>query len=208
MKVGFIITANNKEEFREMCLDSIGSYRIIKPATVLCYNGNDASFPCEIRAENLGHQAGDCDLTLRGYERLASLGFFRIIKVGIDTLLLKEQKLLEIFNRMEHVRACYGGNRWGHEEEESFATDTMFLDTRFGSPFSGLFEKDGPSFEHWLFRRMQRHKLPAMMITERIPVHPHNRMECEALRWTMHHQLENNVANVLRWGYCGLARKK
>ena len=204
MRVGFVITAFNKEEFRDLCLRVIYNYKRIRPEVVVCYNGDDHEFPCDIRMGNRGHQDGDCDLTLAGYDHLITNGHDRIIKIGLDTCLCDEFKLLELFHRMEHIGACYAGNRWGHQGEETFSTDIMLLDLRSGAPFSGPFYREGPAFEWWMFNQMRRRRLHALMIDERIPVHPGNRMECAKLKWTMHHQLENNVANLRNWGYGGL----
>jgi hypothetical protein len=201
MLVNFIITAHDKEDFRHYCLRVIDSYKRIKPRVVLAYNGDDPEFPCDLRRDNHGHQHGDRDLTLAAYSTFTTSS--RYIKLGIDSFLLEEQVLIDIFTRMEKAGCCYAGNRWGNESEESLATDVIILDTRFGDPLKDL-PTEGPSYEHWLFNNVRRLGLKALMLRERIPVHPHNRMECPPLRWTMHHQLQQNLYNMRKWGYGSL----
>ncbi len=204
MNVNFIITAFNKEEFLPLCLKTIRSYKTIRPRIVVCYNGSDPEFPADIRRDNLGHQRGDKDLTLAGYNHhWMTNSDHRFIKIGIDTFLLNEQPIIEIFDRMEKAEACYAGNRWGNESEPSLATDIIFLDTRFGNPLcppDGM-EEDGPQYEFWMWNSVHKNKLKIISIDERIPVHPNHRLEFLQFSWTMHHQLENNIDNMRRWGY-------
>lgn len=204
MKINFVITAFDKEIYLPHLLKVIQSYRKIEPEIVIAYNGSQTDFPCTVRRPNMGHQHGDHDLTVTGFNLLkAKNDTFRFIKIGIDTFLLDESKLIKIFNVMEQEQACYAGNRWGFEEENSYSTDVIFMDTRFGDPFNlpyGL-EKEGPAYEWWLYDSIQRRNLKIHIIEERRPVHPDNRNKCEALKWTMHHQLENNLEDIKKWGF-------
>jgi hypothetical protein len=205
MDIGFVITANIREHYLPQCLRAIKSYQRIHPKIAVCYNGNQSSFPCDVRLVNKGHQHGDLDLTVNGLAHLIQRGAQRrFIKIGVDTLLLNESVLMNIFWEMERNMCCYAGNRWGSEQEPSYATDIIFLDTQYGNPFDRLNSEDGASFEWWMFNAIKNASMKALIIPERVPVHPRNRMECAALHWTMHHQFDNNVENMRKWGYGSL----
>jgi hypothetical protein len=204
MKINFIITAFDKEIYLPTLLKIIRSYKRIEPEIVIAYNGSKADFPCTLRRPNMGHQHGDHDLTMTGYNHFKTINDgFRFIKIGIDSFLLDENYLIHFFDMLPVSSCCYAGNRWHSEESNSLATDIMFLDTRFGNPLNpphGM-TKDGDDYEQWMWQSMQRNNLHTMFIPYRTPVHPNNRLECEPLKWTMHHQLERNFDNMRKWGY-------
>lgn len=202
MNVNFIITAHHMEEYAPLLRRVLMSYRTIVPSVVLCYNGDSPNFHCNLRLNNRGHQEGDVDLTIRGFDwHQQRNNTQRFIKTGIDTFLLDESAIIKIFNTMESKQCGYAGNRWGNEAEESLATDVIFLDTAHGCPFDGGFSMQGPSFEAWMWNNCLRKRVKIHFIPERIPVHLKNRHECERLKWTMHHTLQRNVDNMIRWGY-------
>jgi hypothetical protein len=204
MAINFIVTCHDKEQYLPHLIGILRGYKNIWADICLCYNGSIADFACTIRRPNMGHQHGDHDLTMSGYNHFKTLNDgFRFVKLGIDTFLLDEQIIAHIFETMERDQCCYAGNRWHGEGTESLATDIMFLDTRFGNPLNpphGM-EKDGPDFERWMWLSIRNRGLKWLEIQQRRPVHPGNRMECEQLKWTMHHQLENNLANISKWGF-------
>jgi len=204
MKINFIVTVFDKEIYIPYLLRVINSYRIIKPEIVVVYNGSNPDFQCTLRRPNMGHQHGDHDLTMTGFNHFRTLNDgFRFIKIGVDSFLLDENVLIHIFETMEKERACYAGNRWHNEDSPSLSTDVIFLDTRFGNPLNpphGM-EKDADDFEQWMWKSVHRRNLKWLEIQQRKPVHPDNRMECEELKWTMHHQLDKNLDNMRNWGY-------
>ncbi len=208
MEINFIITAHDKECYLPYLRKVLMCYQKIKPSYVVIYSGSNKEFPCTLRRPHMPHSDGDLDLTLTGFNHLRTMNDgFRFIKMGIDTLLLDEGAVIEIFLAMERAGACYAGNAWHGNDSESLSTDIIFLDTRFGNPLNpphGL-EKDGADFEKWMWQSMRHRGLKCLNIAARDPVHPNNRMECAKLKWTMHHQLENNVANMNKWGYGSIA---
>lgn len=204
MKCNFIITAHDKEIYLPYLLRVIHSYRKVEPEIVIAYNGSDPEFPCTLRRPNMGQSDGDNDLTMSGYNHFRTINDgFRFIKTGVDTFLLDEDMLVHIFEVMERESACYAGNPWHGNDSESLSTDIIFLDTRFGNPLNpphGM-ERDGADFEKRMWQSMRHRNLKCLTIQQRNPVHPNNRLECAALKWTMHHQLENNIENMKRWDY-------
>lgn len=205
MNINFIVTAFNREQYLPIQRKILGSYERIKPTVALCYNGSDPKFPADVRTRNRGHQEGDYDLTVLGLDYLRQRNDCRrFIKIGIDTFLLNEAALMNIFWEMEQSMCCYAGNHWGSEEEPSYATDIIFLDALYGDPLKDMDIKDGASYEWWMFNSIKNKGLKAMMIQDRVPVHPNNRHECAALHWTMHHELEKNIENIRRWDYGSL----
>jgi hypothetical protein len=204
MKVNFIVTAHDKEIYFPYLLKIITRYRKVEPEIVIAYNGSDPEFSCTVRRPPMPGSDGDSDLTMSGYNHFKTINDgFRFIKIGVDTFLLDEDILVHIFEVMEQEKACYAGNKWHGNDSESLATDIMFLDTRFGNPLNpphGM-EKDGADFEKWMWQSIRHRKLKWLTIQQREPVHPNNRMECAALKWTMHHQLEKNIENMRAWDY-------
>lgn len=204
MDVNFIITAFDKEIYLPHLMEVLHGYKKVWPSICVVYNGNNPDFPCTLRRPNLGHQHGDHDLTMTGYNHFKTLNDgFRFIKIGIDTFLLDEDVIIHIFQTMEQEHCCYAGNHWHIDDPQTLATDIMFLDTRFGNPLNpphGM-AKDGADYEKWLWQSIRHRNLKWLEIQQRRPVHPTYRMECESLRWTMHHQLDRNLENMAKWGY-------
>jgi hypothetical protein len=199
MQVNFIITCFDKESFVDLAVKTITSYKKISPRICLAYNGKDEKFKCNVRIPNRGHQQGDLDLTLAGYENLLHNEIFRFVKIGADTCLLDEDIIISIFDDMARKRCGYAGNNW-HEGQTSLATDIIFADLRFGNAFEGLTLKGYPAYEWAMYGQCEKRKIKAMIIKDRVPVHPDNRNECEKLKWTMHHELDKNIANARKWG--------
>jgi len=202
MDINFIITAHNKEDFLPYLVKVLQSYKKIRPNPIVCYNGYRSDFPCTIRMTNSGHQRGDKELTLAGYRwHQQNNTCLRYIKIGIDSWLLDEDAIITIFEDMDKAEACYGGNRWEREDKPLLATDIIFADLHHGDPFIE-FAEDGPSFEWWMYEALKRRRLKTHMIWQRIPVHPDNRHVCGPLKWTMEHDLQKNIENAKKWGYC------
>ena len=200
MKINFIITANSREDYWPHLFHILTKgYKKIEAVGVLAYNGSNAGFPCRIRTANLGHSEGDLDLTMKGYGFHARTNqITRFIKIGIDCWLLDEDKIIKIFNDMERWRCGYGGNHWHAETELALSTDVFFADTRFGNIFQFLKQGHG-DFEWRAHVACEDGNIKRHMIPERIPVHPHNRAECAALKWAMHHHLGSNLTCVREW---------
>jgi molybdopterin-guanine dinucleotide biosynthesis protein A len=129
-EINFIVTCFNKELYWPYLKQIIESYQHIKPNIVLCYNGIDENFKKEanIVIENTGHQHGEASLILKGLEyaeRHFSSNLF--VKLSIDSWLLKEDVILDIFNHMEQNNICYAGNFWNTNHQLS--VDIFFINT-------------------------------------------------------------------------------
>jgi hypothetical protein len=199
MKIGFIITVFNREEYLPFLLRIIRGYKKISPEVAVCYNGDKPEFLCDVSIKNNGHQQGDMDLTVAGYNRLVERGVFRFVKIGVDSWMLDESVIVKIFERMEKSRCGYAGNRW-NGGEDSLATDIIFCDARFGNVFEGLSLDGFPAFEQAMYGACLRKKIKILFLDGRNPVHPFNRHEVESYKWTMHHRLSDNLLNAKRWG--------
>jgi hypothetical protein len=192
MDINFIITCFDKEEYLHGMIDTIHSYRKIVPKYAVCYNGNIKEFPCDVRLGNNGHQLGDIDLTLAGYNFLKHNGSNRFIKLSIDSWLLDEHKIIEIFDFMERQKSCYAGNYWFSEDSQSLATDIIFSCINHGNIFEN-FSWDGQYFETSMFSTIVKINSNITIIEDRKPVVPRFRFECPSLSWAMHHDLKDNL---------------
>jgi SAM-dependent methyltransferase len=202
MDVNFIITCFNREGYLPYLLNIINSYKEVKAKVAVCYNGGQTAFPCDVKIANLGHQMGDVSLTRSGYAHLKSNGTARFIKIGIDSWLLDENSIIDIFNRMEKEQACYAGNWWGGS---SLSTDIMFVDTRYGDPLEKLTGVNSvSSFESFMFKALEGAKFKYYVIPEREKVHSENRYKCDKLHWCMFHNLNENIAYAEKFLKCPL----
>jgi hypothetical protein len=137
----------DKEEFISYQLDLINSYKKITPTIIVGYNGLKQDIYKDFYAPNLGHSAGDMDLTLKGYQQFKKKNSdYRFIKLGVDSWLCDEDKIIDIFNKMEENSCGYAGNKWHDENNPSLASDIIFADIRFGNVFEGL-THNYPDFE-------------------------------------------------------------
>ena len=50
--------------------------------------------------------------------------------------------------------------------------------------------------EDIIFKCVMSIGAPVFRIQEREPVHPHNRMQCKKLNWTMSHDLNENIKTL------------
>jgi len=196
--VNIIVTCYNKEEYLHGLLETFSLYKHIKPHIVICYSGDMDSFPCHIRVANRGHQLGDIDLTLLGYNYLKSNGFSKFIKISIDSWLLNDLKLVDIFKFMEAQQSAYAGNLWFSEQSPSLATDIIIADTRFGNIFES-FAWDNHFFETSLFSTIIKNQFHALILKHRVPVVPDFRFCCPGLDWIMDHDLKKNLEYL--WAY-------
>lgn len=204
MQVNFIITCFNKEHYWPHLFKILSEYKTIKPIISLVYNGNDPEFPCDVRLPNMGHQLGEYTLIKAGYESLKNQST-KWVKLSIDSWLLKESIILDIFDKMEKAKLVYSGNYWNIQSQLS--TDVFFADTTHGNIFENfvLDENDakvinegGAVLENFLARAVAKTGT-AYIINEREPVHPNNRHECQRLGWTMHDDLETNLKRAEDW---------
>ena len=205
IEVNIIITCFDKEEYREGLMQCINEYKFITPNICLCYNGEMDVFPCDLKMENQGHQLGDISMTLAGYKYFKGNGVNRFLKIGIDSWILDDKVIYEIFRSLESSQSSYAGNYWFAENTPSLATDIIFADTTYGNIFEA-FEWDGVYFETSLFNTVVKNNLKISFITERVPIDPLNRFKCDKLNWVMEHDLKKNFESY--WKYKNYLNKK
>jgi hypothetical protein len=194
LAVTFILTCHDREEYVPYALRVIESYRSIKPQVILCYNG-EQDLACDVRLPPLKKHHGDHSLTMAGYRLRRHQ---RIVKLSIDSWLLDESVIVNIFRRLESEQKPYAGNYWHSNWQGSLSTDVIFADLRFGNIFKG-WNDARPSMEDSMWRQLTRLGKKPLLIEERHPIHFANRFACAKLRWTMEHDLQRNLANARAW---------
>ena len=198
MEINLIVTCYNKEEYLLGLLECINNYKKLKVNVCISYNGKLDSFPCDIKLTNNGHQIGDIELTLAGYSKLKTNGITRFIKIAIDSWLMDENVIIEIFKGLENNKSAYGGNYWFSENSASLATDIIFADIRYGDIFEN-FTWDGLYFESSLYQTIKKNNFKVSFINERIPANPTYRFDCEKLNWTMSHSILDNLDKLWKF---------
>lgn len=201
-QINIIVTCNSREEYLHGLNETIRGYKNISPNVCLSYNGNIEEFPCDIKIANSGHQMGDIELTLAGYHHLKNNGVNKYLKICIDSWLLNDEFILEIFDRMDSSKSAYAGNYWLPEGEPnhkfSLSSDIIFADVTNGNIFEN-FRWDGLGFETSIYKTINDNGFKYSIIQEREPIHWENRYDCEKAQWVMHHDLAKN--NFGLWSY-------
>ena len=197
MMMGFIVTCFNREAYWPHLRRILAGYTHLRPRIAYCYNGADPSHPCDLRLANPGHSEGDLLMTLAGYrwllDRHGGQGLCRFMKLSVDSWPCDEAMIVSIARRMEALRACYAGAYWHWNRPGSLSTDVFMADTRFGNVFAELPRHRGcGDFETLMQAAVQTTGRP-YLIPERHPVHLQNRFGCDQLKWTMSHDLQENV---------------
>jgi len=195
MDINFIITCYDKEDYWPYMKQILDSYKIVKPHIVLCYNGNRENFVCDYRCNNSWHARGEHDLMKGGYDLLKNNGINKWVKLSVDSWLLDENVIIDIFNRMVENNYCYAGNYWSNEL--AFATDIIFAIENNFNLFEKFFERylitDG--FESAMAETVKDNG-KYYLIPERQPVNSDintHRFYVDALSWTMDHNLNVNI---------------
>jgi hypothetical protein len=202
-EINFIITCFNRENYWPYLKNIINSYQNIKPNIILCYDGDNENFKKEARVfiENTGHQHGEASLILKGFE-YAETNFNSkcFVKLSIDSWLLKEEIILDIFEYMDKNNIFYTGNYWNTNYQLS--VDIFFIDKNNGNFLENFKEQSinienlkygGSALENILFDTVTSKQYKYTIIKDREPVHPNNRFCCIPLGWTMSHELEENI---------------
>lgn len=216
MNVNFIITCFDKENYFPYLKKIIDSYKKISPKIVLCYSGDDGNFDCDVRIKNLinggrgnnHHQHAclyadsDYDLTISGYNYLKNNKVTNWIKLSVDSWLIDEDKIIEIFNQLKLQDCVYAGNKW--YSFINLSTDIFFANTENVDIFEDL-KKYGKTFLDWLydqkiptgFENLMRYiVIPHnyLIINDREPLEADKtRWMCPELGWAMSHDLSTNI---------------
>jgi len=204
MDINFIITNYNREDYWPYMKQILNSYEHIIPHVVYCYSGlNDEV--CDFRCTNRGHIEGDTDLMIGGYNHLKNNNVKRWIKLSIDSWLLDEQKIIDIFNIMENEDMVYAGNKW--TGEPWWSTDIFFArenDFEFMKKFCEgalhYIENIDYSIEGWI-RNLAVSNGKYYIIPDREPIQGNfgNRFYVDSLSWTMKHDLRENIETANRY---------
>jgi hypothetical protein len=192
VKINFIITCFNKEEYWPHLKKLIESYKTIDPIICLAYNGNDDSFKCDVRIPNKGLQEGEFSLIKAGYQHLIDndTPSDLFVKLSVDSWLCNEDIINRIFSHLNHFRVPYAGNYW--HERTYLSTDIFFCNLAYGNVFEA-FEFDAIALEKCMFNTIDKLGGRFYLINEREPVHPEHRNSCKILGWTMDHDLDTNI---------------
>jgi hypothetical protein len=216
MEINFIITVYDKENYWSHLKKILDEYRLIKCNYVVCYSGSKSDFDCDIKMENLinggrgnNHHIhatpyADMDylLTIAGYDFLKSNGVTNWIKLSVDSWLINENKILDIFNFIIKESCVYAGNIW--YSQINLSTDIFFANTSNKNIFEDL-KKHGGKFLDWLYYKKIPTGLENLMryivipynhaiILDREPlISDSTRWICPKLGWCMSHCLETNI---------------
>jgi hypothetical protein len=199
-KVNFIITCFNRGDYWEYLKQILNNYKLIDANYILSYNGESPDPDGIYVGPNRGHSLGEYDCIIKGYDSLES-DSHRWIKLSVDSWLLNEEKILNIFHNMEKTQSGYAGYFW-NEPNRDISTDIFFVDNRFGNIFEIMKEKEFPFFEHnkyleqGVYHLLNENDVKIYLIEERNPIHWENREICEKLNWTMSHNLNENIEYV------------
>lgn len=205
MEVNFIITCFDKEKFALKNVEIIKSYKRIKPNIFLAYNGNDDTFPCDAKIENLGLQLGEYSLIKEAYTALKNKDKTNLwVKVSADSWLCDENYLYVLLTLLQNSDLGYFGSFWNHEQQLS--SDIFLANTEKYNLFEEFFDvveenKDGlisgtTVLESLLFYAAKRKEIPFRINPYRNPVHPNNRNVCYKAGWTMEHDFDKNLENL------------
>jgi hypothetical protein len=197
--INFIITCYNREDYWPFLKKIIESYEKINPHIAYCYSGVSDDVDCDFRCENRGHIEGDTDLMIGGYNVLKNNGVNKWIKLSIDSWLMDENKIIEIFDIMTKGDMVYAGNYW--TGTSWWATDIFFavennygFMKRFTEGAINYIEKIDYSIEGWI-RVVAEGYGKYYIIPDREPISGNfgNRFFVDSLSWTMEHDLESNI---------------
>ena len=196
MDVNFIITCFDREDYWPYLKDILDGYTVVKPHIAFCYNGTK-NLSADFKCKNRGKLPGDADLIIGGYNVLKNNGVKNWLKLSVDSWILNEDSIVDIFDKMEKRDCCYGGCEW--DDADHFSTDIMFVrENSFG-----LMQKFCAIAPTWI-QHDNIEGLAADLAKRQgfyymIPQRDRNsgeswgRHEVPELGWTMQHSLEKNV---------------
>jgi len=197
--INFIVTDYAHETYWPYLKNILGAYKKINAHWAYCYSGIKPDVVCDFRCANRGHIEGDTDLMIGGYHFLKNNGVKKWIKISVDSWLLNEDKILNIFDTMDKNDQTYAGCRW--LGEAWFSTDVFFVrdnDFHFMEKFSNgaiqYITQVDYSIEGFL-ANLAKQSGRYYMIPERDPVTGNvgTRFLVDSLGWVMYHDLNQNL---------------
>ncbi|NBP16352.1 hypothetical protein EBU95_18530 [bacterium] len=202
MDINFIITCYNREDYWPYLKQILENYKLIKPHIAYCYSGVKDDVVCDFKCENRGHIEGDTDLMIGGYNVLKNNGVKNWVKLSVDSWMLDEQKVIDIFNIMEYNDLVYAGNRWTGDPWWStdmfFSRDNEFeFMKKFTEGALNYIENVDYSIEGWI-ANLAKESGKYYIIPEREPItgNTGTRFCVDELSWTMKHDLNENLATA------------
>jgi hypothetical protein len=182
--INFLITCHDKNlAFIEQTKKIINSYKKILPSIFIAYAG-EKPLACDIKTKELPEPIREIVLAYEAYKLGLKTGNPYFIKLSAQAWMLDEDKLLDIFQRMEKAKALFAGNYWHHNIEGSLAADIFFLHRRYGDLFKKI-EGIVSDSEITLFHMLKNQGVKPLIIEERDPVFWNHVYQCPTLKWTM-----------------------
>lgn len=215
-EINFIITVYNRENYWSYLKSILDNYKQIKSNYVICYSGEDDNFYSDFKIKNTinggrgsdhhmhssPHVDMDYDLIIGGYNILKKNNVTNWIKLSVDSWLLDETKIIEIFDFLTNEDCSYAGNNWYSKFNKS--TDIFFANTKNQNILED-FKKNGKEFLDYLYDIKSPEGLERLMnyiiepynyaiISDREPiVADSTRWMVPKLGWCMSHNLETNI---------------
>jgi hypothetical protein len=217
MEINVIVRVHDREEYIPHLFKVMETWQsTLKINAIVCYSGKqepdweyDFVSPVPTDPWPRSYSLNDWVKILRGYRRIKITGCSRFLCLCADSWLCDPSTITKTFERMEQLKCGYGGNWWNNGfANPGVSSDIFFADTRFGNVFENLNTFDasakpgepGQCLECWIKHHCITHGIGIYIVHKREPVHPNNRFTCEALKWSMEHDLSKNLANARRWG--------
>ena len=110
---------------------------------------------------------------------------------------VNEDKIIDIFTKMEESKAGYAGIWWDVHKDD-ISTDIFFADTRYGNIFETLIVNDVPDhlihrLEVFMYQIINATNINVHYLEDRWPTWSDGRWQCDKLGWTMSHDLQTNI---------------
>lgn len=201
MDVNFIITCHDTEEQVHLLVNLLKSYKIIKPHIVVAYSGEKDNFPCHVRIANTEPHSRELGLIKEGMNvfRRSNNKIKKLVKLSAYVWPTDENKLIDIFKRLEEARCPYAGNYWHYNMTGSLAADFFVADLTYGDFIAPLMQITNDT-EVTLYRQIVKDmKKKVLIISERDPVFWNNYYECKALGVTMYPDPTVNLQTMKDW---------
>jgi hypothetical protein len=198
MNLNIIITTDDTtREHVPHLINLIKNYKVIKPEVVLVYCGEDTTFLCNVRIKAKPY-IQEFGMTMAGvnYFKNTENKNKKFLKLSAYVWPLDENKIIEIFDKLDTLKKPYAGNFWHNNLEGSLSADFFCLDLACGNILENVTDitNDSEVTLNTLLRK--RNKSP-YIIPERNPVLYNNYFRCDGLRLTACKHLEENLKYLM-----------